>query len=305
RLLRQLDLRILPSCMFIYTLNFLARTNIGNAKILNADSGDSLLQVLDMTSEQLSTVLTVFFISYALFETPSNYMLKHFSPPHWFAFLMVGWGGTDMIISCVKNFSASTGLRFLLGAFEAGFYPGIIYFLTFWYRPQERALCLSFIVACTSLAGPFGGSIAYGVGLINVSKGLEVWRWLFIIEGAPSCALAVAVYFFFPAYPETATWLRGKERKLVVKRLRGEASIGHAKITWVQTKETLMDWRLYLRYLALITICVPFSSVSYFASTIVNGLGCEGLRDQLFTVPPFAIAFVGTVTCSLLSDCYE
>ncbi|SJL18191.1 uncharacterized protein ARMOST_21769 [Armillaria ostoyae] len=88
RLLRQLDLQILPSCMFIYTLNFLARANIGNAKILNANSGDLLLQVLDMTSEHFSTVLTVFFISYALFETPSNYMLKYFSPPHWFAFLM-------------------------------------------------------------------------------------------------------------------------------------------------------------------------------------------------------------------------
>ncbi|KAG7442384.1 MFS general substrate transporter [Guyanagaster necrorhizus] len=134
--------------MSIYTLNFLARANIGNAKILNADSGDSLLEVLDMTSGQFSTVLTVFFISYALFETPSNYMLKHFSPPHWFAFLMVGWGGTDMIISCVKSYSALMGLRFLLGAFEAGFYPGIIYFLTFWYRPQEHALPLSHLLPC-------------------------------------------------------------------------------------------------------------------------------------------------------------
>ncbi|KAK0196343.1 MFS general substrate transporter [Armillaria mellea] len=241
RLLRQLDLRILPSCMFIYTLNFLARANIGNAKILNADSGDSLLQVLDMTSDQFSTVLT---------GTPSNYMLKHFSPPHWFAFLM--------------NFSALTGLRFLLGAFEAGFYPGIIYFLTFWYRPQERALRLSFIAACTSLSGAFGGSIAYGVGLINGSKGLEAWRWLFIIEGAPSCALAVA-------------------------RFRGEASLGYARITWAQTKDTLTDWRL----------------ISYFAPTIVNGLGYEGLRAQLFTVPPFAIAFVATVICSAFADRYE
>ncbi|PBK60253.1 MFS general substrate transporter [Armillaria solidipes] len=282
--------------MFIYTLNFLARANIGNAKILNADSGDSLLQVLDMTSKQFSTVLTAFFISYALFETPSNYMLEYFSPPHWFAFLMVGRGGTDMIISCVKSYSALTGLRFLLGAFEAGFYPGIIYFLTFWYRPQERALRLSFIAACTSLAGAFGGSIAYGVGLINGSKGLEAWRWLFIIEGAPSCALAVAVYFFFPAYPETATWLHVKERELAVKRLGGEASLGHAKITWVRTKDTLMDWMLCLRYLAFITVCVPFSSISSLALTIVNGLGYEGLRAQLCTVPPFAIAFVGTIT---------
>ncbi|KAK0439073.1 uncharacterized protein EV420DRAFT_1651136 [Desarmillaria tabescens] len=163
--------RIVPSCMFIHTLNFLARANIGNAKILSADNGDSLLQVLDMTSEQFST-------------TPSNYMLKHFSPPHWFAFLMVWWGGTDMIISCVKSYSARMGLCFLLEAFEAGFSPGIIYFLTF---------------------------IAYGVGLINGPKGLEAWQWLFIIESSLSRTLAVATYFFFPAYPVTATRLSVKE----------------------------------------------------------------------------------------------
>ncbi|KAK0207792.1 major facilitator superfamily domain-containing protein [Armillaria fumosa] len=251
-LLRQLDLRILPSFIFIYTLSFLAHINLGNMKILNADSGHSLLQVLDMTSEKFSTVLAVFFISYVVFETLSNYMLKHFSPPHWFAFPMVGWGGTNMIISSVQSYSPLTGLRFLLGAFEA-----------------ERALCLSFIAVCTSLSGAFGGGIAYGVGLINGSKGLEAWRWLLIIEGAPSCALAVAVYFFFPAYPETATWLSTKERELAVKRLRGEVSLGHAKTTWAQTKDTLMDWRLIL----------------YFAPTIVNGLGYEGLRAQLFAVP--------------------
>ncbi|KAK0207437.1 major facilitator superfamily domain-containing protein [Armillaria fumosa] len=244
--LQQLDLRILPSFIFIYTLSFLVHVNLGNMKILNADSGHSLLQVLDMTSEKFSTVLAVFFISYVVFETLSNYMLKHFSPPHWFAFPMVGWGGTNMIISSVQSYSPLTGLRFLLGTFEAGFYPGIVYFLTFWYRPQERALCLSFIAVCTSLSGAFGGGIAYGVGLINGSKGLEAWRWLLIIEGAPSCALAVAVYFFFPAYPETATWLSTKERELAVKRLRGEVSLGHAKTTWAQTKDTLMDWRLYL-----------------------------------------------------------
>ncbi|KAK0196341.1 hypothetical protein F5146DRAFT_994284 [Armillaria mellea] len=185
RLLRQLDLRILPSCMFIYTLNFLARANIGNAKILNADSGDSLLQYL--------------------------------SPPHWTS--VSAWG----ILSWRLN-----------------------------------------------------SSITYDVGFINGLRGLEVRRRLFIIEAMPSCALAVAVYFFL-ADPETVPWLHAKEWELAVKRLRGEALLGHAK-------DTLIDWRLYLRYLATITFRV------------------SRLRVQLLSVPPFVIAFLVTVSRSAFAE---
>ncbi|KAK0496667.1 MFS transporter [Armillaria luteobubalina] len=307
RVLRRLDLRVMPSFILMSLFSFLARANIGNARILNADSGDSLLQTLHMTDQQFLVVLAMFVVPLAVFETPSNYMLKYFSAPHWFAFLLLGWGATDMIIAASRNYSTLIGLRFLLGTFEAGFFPGMIYFLTFWYRLQERAIRLSYIIAGAPLGGAFGGSIAYGVGFINGARGLQAWRWLFIIEGAPSCLLAIIVYFFFPSYPERAAWLSSEDRLLAVRRLNQESSrsLGHEMITWDGAKAALKDWRLYLHYTVFISVSVPFSSISLFTPTIVNGLGYRGLNAQLFTVPPFAVAFFATVVVSWVADRYR
>lgn len=107
---------------------------------------------------------------------------------------------------------------------------------------------------------------------------------------------------FYPDFPETAKWLSEEERELATERIKGVASLGHARITWADAKATLLDWRLYLHYLVYISISVPFSSISLFAPTIVLGLGYEGLNAQLFTVPPYAIAFVVTVFVSWQSD---
>jgi hypothetical protein len=137
---------------------------------------------------------------------------------------------------------------------------------------------------------------------MNGLRGLQGWRWLFLIEGAPSCACAILVFFFFPDFPETASWLSKEERFLATERIKGVASLGHAKITWAEAKQTLTDWRLYLHYFVYIAISVPFSSISLFTPTIVSGLGYEGLQAQLFTVPPYAIAFVVTVLVSWQSD---
>ncbi|KAK7446647.1 hypothetical protein VKT23_014341 [Stygiomarasmius scandens] len=305
RLIRRLDIRIVPSSMLIYLLCSLDRSNIGNAKVLNSDTGDSLQQTIHLSNHDYTTALMVFLVAYFLFETPSNYLLKRFNPSRWIAFLMFAWGAMTMCLGAASNYGSLTAVRFLLGMFEAGLFPGLVYFLTFWYRPEERALRVALILASASLAGAFGGAIAYGVGKMNGAGGLEAWRWLFILEGIPSCALAFAVFFFFPDYPETAKWLSDEERELAIERIKGVASLGHEKITWAEAKDTLMDWRLYLHYLVYICISVPFSSISLFAPTIVSGLGYTGLTAQLFTVPPYACAYVITCTVSWLSDRLE
>ncbi|KAI0338695.1 MFS transporter [Trametopsis cervina] len=302
RLIRRIDVRLVPISMFIYLLCFLDRSNVGNAKVLNSETGDSLVQKLNMSNQQYLVALMIFIVAYTLFETPSNYMLKKFRPSRWIATLMFGWGLMTMVLGAVQNFAALVVVRFLLGMFEAGLFPGMIYCLTFWYKQDERALRAALILACATLGGAFGGAIAYGVGHINGAHGLEAWRWLFIIEGAPSCACAILVWLFYPDFPETAAWLSSAERELAIERIKGVSSLGHAKITWAQARETLVDWRLYLHYFIYIAISVPFSSISLFAPTIVAGLGYEGLQAQLFTVPPYAIAFVITVLVSWESD---
>lgn len=147
------------------------------------------------------------------------------------------------------NYAQVTGIRFLLGVVEAGLFPGLVFYLTFWYRTSERSIRVALILASATLAGAFGGAIAYGVGHMNEVRGLAAWRWLFIIEGAPSCASAFLVWFYLPDYPETASWLTAEEKELARQRLRVEGSQGSARaMTWEDAKSVLMDWRLYAHY---------------------------------------------------------
>ena len=182
-----------------------------------------------------------------------------------------------------------------------------MYILTFWYRPEERAVRIALIVACATLGGAFGGAIAFAIGrALNGVHGLEAWRWLFLIEGAPSCVAALLCALFFPDYPETARWPSADECALVRRRLADvPASHGSDRITWASTRATLRDWRLYAHYVAFISNSVAFSSISLFAPTIVRGLGFEGLAAQLFTVPPYALAFGVVVGVAWLADRHE
>lgn len=158
-------------------------------------------------------------------------------------------------------------------------------------------------MASATLAGAFGGAIAFGIGHMNQAGGLSAWRWLFIIEGIPSCLSSILVFFFLPDFPETANWLTGDEKALAINRLRFEGSHGHGEsLTWPQTKETLTDWRLYAHYAIYFGISVPFSSLSLFTPSITAGLGFTDLKAQLMTVPPYAVAYVVTILVSYSAD---
>ncbi|KAH1549021.1 hypothetical protein KXX57_001145 [Aspergillus fumigatus] len=297
------DLRIVPLCAAIYLLCYLDRSNIGNAKILNQGTHNDLLSETKMTSYQHTIALMVFLIAYALFEVPSNYFLKKLRPSRWIAFLMLSWGACTMGLGGTHNFAQVTGIRFLLGVMEAGLFPGLVYYLTFWYRHSERSIRVALILASATLAGAFGGAIAYGVGHMNQVHGLSAWRWLFIIEGAPSCASAILVWFFLPDYPESARWLTREEKDLAAQRLRTEGSKGEAKaMTWEDAKAVLTDWRLYAHYAIYFGISAPFSSLSLFTPAITSGLGYTNLRAQLMTVPPWAVAYVVTTAAAWSAD---
>ena len=185
----------------------------------------------------------------------------------------------------------------------SGLFPGLVYYLTFWYRNEERSLRVALVLASATLAGAFGGAIAYGVGHMNGTSGLSAWRWLFILEGIPSCISAFFVYFFLPDYPETASWLTEEERDFAKRRLALHGSKGQGTtISWKDAKDTLTDWRLYVHYLAYIGISAPFSSLSLFTPSITAGLGYKSLRANLMTVPPYAVAYVVTLSVSWSAD---
>jgi hypothetical protein len=284
------DLTILPLCAAIYFLCYLDRSNIGNARILNSSTHNDMQTEIGATQHQFNVALMVFLVGYFVFEVPSNILLKKLRPSRWIAFLMFSWGAITIGLGGVHTFAATAGVRFLLGAVEAGLFPGLVYYLTFWYRNDERSVRVAIILASATLAGAFGGAIAYGIGHMNMASGLAAWRWLFIIEGAPSCASALLVWFFLPDYPES--FLKGRQREIALERLRLEGSKSHHRsMTWKDAKETLTDWRLYGHYLVYFCVSMPFSSLSLFTPTITSGLGFVDLQAQLMTVPPYAAAY--------------
>ncbi|EPE30844.1 MFS general substrate transporter [Glarea lozoyensis ATCC 20868] len=297
------DLRIIPLSAGIYLLCYLDRSNIGNAKTLNSSTKNDLLTETHMTNFQYIIALMVFLIAYAIFEVPSNYFLKKLSPSKWIAFLMFSWGAVTIGLGGTKSFAGVTAVRFILGLFEAGLFPGLVYYLTFWYRTEERSIRVAFILASATLAGAFGGAIAFGVGHMNRVHGLSAWRWLFILEGIPSCISSVFVFCYLPDYPETVKWLSDDEKALAKKRLLTEGSHGTGQnLTWPQAKETLTDWRLYAHYAIYFGISTPFSSLSLFTPSITAGLGYHDLTAQLMTVPPYAVAYVVTILVSYSAD---
>jgi MFS family permease len=123
-------------------------------------------------------------------------------------------------------------------------------YLTFWYRTEERSFRVALILASATLAGAFGGAIAYGVGHMNNASALSGWRWLFMLEGIPSILSSVAVFFLLPDYPESSSWLSESEKQLSADRLRVEGSHGDsAQMTWKEAKKILLDLRLYVHYI--------------------------------------------------------
>ncbi|KAK5077607.1 hypothetical protein LTR70_009830 [Exophiala xenobiotica] len=181
---RRLDKRVLPLLCWIYLLNFLDRGNAGNAKVLNSETGDDMLTQANMTAAEFSIAITMFSLCYFLFEVPSNWVMKHYVRPSlWLGFLLFAWGCVTIGFAGVQNAATVIVLRMLIGIFEAGFFPGIVYYITIWYRHNERAVRIGLVTAFCNLAGAFGGSIAYGIGHANGNGGLEGFRWLFIIEG--------------------------------------------------------------------------------------------------------------------------
>ncbi|KAL4898367.1 major facilitator superfamily domain-containing protein [Aspergillus ambiguus] len=297
---RKIDFRILPFVAVIYLLCYLDRSNIGNAKVLNEDTSDDLAESIQMTDSQYRVALMLFLVAYSIFEAPSNIALKILTPPVWLAILVASFGSLCAGIGGAHNIKTLMALRFLLGACEAGVFPGMIFYLSFWYGPRERAIRIAIFLCSATLAGAFGGAIAYGIGHMNGASGLQAWRWLFIIEGLPCLVLAVAILIFLPSYPERAKWL-SEEEKLILQSSDGRGD----KLNWQDAKSTLRDMRLWMHYMTYLCAGIGVSSLSLFAPSIVAGIGYSGLEAQLFVIPPYACAYVVTLGAAYMSDKYN
>jgi len=300
RLRWKVDLRFLPLCAFVYLLNYLDRGNIGAARIMNKETGDDILTATGTTSNGYAVAVSLFSLAYAVFEIPSNIIMKRYVRPSlWLGFLLGGWGVLTIGFMGVQTYGQIVGLRFLIGVFEAGFYPGIIYFITMWFPVEERALRIALVGSSASAAGAFNGAIAYGVGHMNGTAGYEGFRWLFLIEGIVTVICVPLFLWSVPDYPARAKWLSEDDKKYIEDRIKvrgGGYTKAHASRKEIMY--TLFHPRMVAHYFAYLCDMIPLGSMTFFAPTIVNGLGYDSLQANLMTVPPW---ICGYIVCLLLA----
>jgi MFS family permease len=297
KLIRKMDFRLIPYLSILYLFSFLDRVNIGYARIYRME------EELNLNQSQYSWSLSVFFIGYVLFEVPSNLILKKATPPRWISRIMVTWGGITMAMAAVKNFQGLIACRFFLGLSEAGLFPGIIYFLSFWYTRKEQGLRIALFYSAASLAGAFSGLLAYGISYIDGKGGLSGWQWIFIIEGLPSVLVGIATWWLLPSTPNNAKWLNDSERDFLSQRLLKDHTDSETKaFRKEQLIEAFKDYKVYLYMLLYFGFNCPFYSMATLLPTIINGMGFSKLTSLLLSAPPYAIGVFTIIGMAYHSD---
>ncbi|KAK9761586.1 hypothetical protein K7432_013417 [Basidiobolus ranarum] len=296
-LVRKIDKRLIPFLSLLYLCSFLDRVNIGNAKLAHID------QDLALTPGEYNWSLSIFFVGYVIFEVPSNIILKQIGPSRWIPIVMLSWAIVMMCMAAVNNASGLLACRFFLGLTEAGLFPGVIFYLSLWYTRQEQALRIALFFSAATIAGAFGGVLAYGIIQMDGLLKLTGWQWIFIIEGLPTLVLAAVSYFYLPDFPERASFLNEEERMYVMDRLKHDAgAASETHFSWKQCKDAFIDWKVYFHMIISISATIPLYSLSLFFPTIIGGMGFTNLTAQLMSAPPYAVACIFTILISFNAD---
>lgn len=234
RVIRKLDLHVVPLVMALYLLAFLDRSNIGNAETAGMYRG---LHLGGENSPQYTWLLTIFYIAYIVFE-PLILMWKIVPPHYWAAFVTFVWGLTSTCLAATDSWAGAMVLRFIMGGAEAAYGPGIPYLLSFFYLRHEVGFRAGIFLSAAPLASTFAGALAYGI--TSGSTSFASWRVLFLVEGLPTICMAPIAFFFLPDSPDQARFLNEDER--AVAKARGVRQVGKggaSRVGGIDLKETV------------------------------------------------------------------
>ena len=293
RTYRKVDVRIVPFLFFCYILAYLDRVNVGFAKL-------QMLKDLSLSDAAFATGAGIFFIGYFFFEVPSNVLLKKFGARMWIARIMISWGIISGCMIFVKGEWSFYAMRFLLGLAEAGFFPGVIYYLTLWYPSRLRSTRTAWFVAAIAVSGVVGNPISgWIMDALSGAMKLAGWQWLFLSEGIPSILVGFLVIFYLDSSIAEAKWLTPEEKALLARNL--EAEDKH------KTEHKLVDaftsgkvWVLCGIYF---TLMIGLYGIAFWLPTIVKAFGLKGyLRVGLITAIPYGVAVIGMILLSNHSD---
>ena len=293
RTYRKVDLRIVPFLFFCYILAYLDRVNVGFAKL-------QMLKDLSMSDAAFATGAGIFFIGYFFFEVPSNILLKKFGARMWIARIMISWGVISACMIFVKGEWSFYAMRFLLGLAEAGFFPGVIFYLTLWYPSRLRSTRTAWFVAAIAVSGVVGNPLSgWIMDTLSGVMRLEGWQWLFLSEGIPSILVGFLVIFYLESSIEEAKWLTREEKELLTHRLEVEDK----QKTEHKLKDAFASGKVWVLCAIYFTLMIGLYGIAFWLPTIVKAFGLKGyLQVGLVTAIPYGVAVVGMIFISNHSD---
>ncbi|WP_342105702.1 MFS transporter [Methylobacterium sp. SI9] len=292
--MRRVAWRLIPFICLLYFIAFIDRVNIGFAALtMNKDLGFS--------ASVFGFGAGVFFFGYFLFEVPSNIILDRVGARLWIARVMITWGLISGAFAFIQGEMSFYGLRFLLGAAEAGFFPGIILYLGYWFPIRYRAAVVSLFMAAAPVSVLLGSPVSSALLGMEGIWGLHGWQWMFLIEAVPAVILGFVVLVYLTDRPETATWLADDQRAWLVAEMEAERA-GRRE----QARHNLLSGLTDLRVLALALVYFGTSAGLYtlgiWAPQIIKGLGLSTMTVGLLNAVPPAIAVVAMILWARHSD---
>jgi MFS transporter, ACS family, tartrate transporter len=291
--LRKVTWRLIPFLFVLYVIAWLDRVNVGFAGLqMNSDLGFS--------STVFGLGSGIFFLGYCLFEIPSNIILERVGARLWISRIMVSWGLISAGMMFVRTPAAFYLLRFLLGVAEAGFFPGVIYYLSLWYPVAHRARAIAAFMTAVPVTGLIGGPLSGALLELNGLHGLAGWQWLFLLEGLPAVILGTSVLFYLKDRPETTQWLTPAERNWLVETLAAERKACGLRPNIYVALTDINVWKLGLIFLL---VAAGFYGYLFWAPLVIKSLtGLSNFKVGLVLGAMSAATILGMLLNSYHSD---
>ena len=293
--------RLIPFMMLLYFVNYLDRTNIGFAELQMSED-------LNLTATAFGLASGLFFIGYLFFEVPSNLALHKFGARRWIARIMLSWGIIAAAMAFVPNATTLYVLRILLGVAEAGFFPGMILYLTYWFPRRERARFTAMFLAAIPLSSAIGSTMSGAImEYLDGLFGLEGWRVMFLLEGLPAIALAFVTWFYLTDRPASATWLTERERDWLTREMEAEKAETERRFHW-PLRKSLTQPRILALSFVYFGVVYGLYALSFFLPQIVAdfattfGVEFSLMETGLIVAVPYLVGTVAMVLWGRHSD---
>ena len=285
--------RLTPFLAILYVFCLIDRTNVSIATL-------QMQPALNFSNEVYGTGAGIFFLGYFLFEVPSNLIMERVGARIWIARIMITWGALSCAMMTVHSPMSFYILRFLLGVAEAGFFPGVVLYITYWIPATSRARAMAQFLALTAILGLFSNPL--GALLLNLNgwHGLGGWQWLFLLEGIPSILLAFVVFAILPDGPRHASWLTDEEKSWLTARLAHEAAHEHC-VKKLTLKTALTEPRIRQLCLVFILSSTAGNSVAFFAPKLLKATSHGTWSDSMVAMIMIVPAIAGAIAMLLAS----